>query len=495
MVSAVLGIDLGTSSAKAMLLAAADGIVLGQADAAYPVDRPHPGWAETDPRAWWAAIRQVIASARSATGAVDVVAIGLSGQMHGVVLVAAGGAPVRPAVLWADARAGDELAAYRGLPPADRVRLANPLSPGMAGPILGWLHRHEPASIAAAAAALAPKDWVRARLTGVLAAEASDASATLLYDVLAQDWSAAAAAALGIRAQLLPAILPDSSALAGRLIADAAAELDLPQGIPVAAGAADTAAAMLGTGLEEIGAVQLTIGTGVQIVTPVAAPTQESLAGVREPVGHLYRAARPGQWYAMAAGLTGGQTLGWVRSVLGAGWDELYAAAGRETTADDPVFLPHLVGERTPYLDTTMRGAWTGLEPRHDREALLYAALEGVAFAVADGLDALPGVPATGRELRIAGGGTTAAGFRRLLADVLDARLYAVDVPSASARGAALTGLAALGGDPGIARPGIRPVAEPGPRAAILATRRRVFRARLAALRAASGAQSVRDGA
>ncbi|MEI2778696.1 MAG: FGGY family carbohydrate kinase [Tetrasphaera sp.] len=491
---AALGIDLGTSSVKVVVLDVDTGQVLGQAGAAYPVHRPHPGWAETDPQEWWAAVRQAAAWARAAAGEPQITGIGLSGQMHGVVLVTAAGEPVRPAILWADARAGDELDVYRGLEPALRSRLANPLSPGMAGPILGWLHRHEPATVAAASAAIAPKDWIRARLTGAVAAEASDASATLLYDVLEEDWSAPTAAALGIRAELLAPIHPNSLAHAGELRADAAADLVLPQGIPVAAGAADTAAALLGSGLTEVGAVQLTIGTGVQIVTPVAAPTPETVAALGDPVSHLYRAAGPGDWYAMAAGLTGGQTLAWVIGVLGVDWAQLYAAAGREPAADDPVFLPHLVGERTPYLDTSMRGAWTGLDARHDREALLYAALEGVAFAAADGLDALPGIPPSGRELRIAGGGTTDPRFRQLLADALDAQLAAVEVPSASGRGAALTGLAVATGARSVADLGgggaVEPVAQPGAHRELLAARRRTYRVRLAALRAHPSGES-----
>jgi xylulokinase len=486
---AALGIDLGTSSVKAMMLDPADGTVLAQSDAPYPVDRPHLGWAETDPRQWWAAVRQTVAAVTAAVPDRPVGGIGLSGQMHGVVLCRADGTPTRPAVLWADSRAEAELDAYRSLPDDQRARLANPLSPGMAGPILAWLHRHEPQPVAAARQALQPKDWIRARLTGKFAAEPSDASGTLLYDVLTEDWSESVVAALGIRRDLLPPILASADAEAGRLTESAAAQLGLPAGIPVAAGAADTAAAMLGAGLVEPGVLQLTIGTGVQLVTPVARPTAELLHESASPVVHRYRSALVGGWYAMAAGMTGGQTLDWVRRLLGAEWAELYAAADRPPEPDDPIFLPHLVGERTPYLDTGMRGAWTALSPRHDRTALLHAALEGVAFAVADELDALPGVPATGRELRLAGGGTTSPGWRQLLADILDARLHAVEVPGASARGAALLGARAGGlvdeahlRQITIARTTL--VTEPGPLADTRRQRRASYLATLQALRA-----------
>jgi xylulokinase len=486
---AALGIDLGTSSVKAMLLDPGDGSVLAQADAPYPVDRPHLGWAETDPDQWWDAVRQTVAAVTATAADRTVAGIGLSGQMHGVVLCDADGSPTRPAVLWADSRAEAELDLYRSLPADGRARLANPLSPGMAGPILAWLHRHEPQAVSRARHALQPKDWIRARLTGQFAAEPSDASGTLLYDVLTEGWSEPVVTALGLRRDLLPPILASADAVAGRLTEAAAAMLGLLPGVPVAAGAADTAAAMLGAGLVEPGVLQLTIGTGVQIVTPVRPPTAEQLQQVGSPVTHLYRSAVTDGWYAMAAGMTGGQTLDWVRRVLGAEWAELYAAADRPPEPDDPIFLPHLVGERTPYLDTTMRGAWTALSPRHDRTTLLHAALEGVAFAVADELDALPGVPAAGRELRLAGGGTTSPGWRQLLADVLDARLHAVEVPGASARGAALLGARAGGLTDGprlrqitTARTAL--VAEPGPLADDRHRRRSSYLATLQALRA-----------
>jgi len=190
----------------------------------------------------------------------------------------------------------------------------------------------------------------------------------------------------------------------------------------------------------------------------------------------------------MAAGLTGGQTLDWVRRILGVGWSELYDAAERLPLPDDPIFLPHLVGERTPYLDTHLRGAWTSLSARHDRPALLYAALEGVAFAVADTVDALPGIAKTDRCLRLAGGGTTAPGWRQLLANALNASLDAVEAPNASARGAALLGAQAAGKLSetelleAIGHPVTR-IADPGPARVGLAERRFRYLETLNALR------------
>lgn len=483
----VLGIDVGTSSVK-VILTNPTGKVLAQALADYPVNRLHPGWAGTDPQDWWRAVRTGVRQVLAACPAAMPSGIGLSGQMHGVVLCSVDGTPVRPAVLWADARAEAELDLIRSLPDAVRARLANPLSPGMAGPVLAWLHRHEPEVVSRARWALQPKDWIRARLTGEFAAEPSDASATLLYDAVDQRWHAEVVAAFGIRPQLLPDILPFAGVVAGHLQPTIATELALPPGIPVSAGAGDSAAAALGSGIIEPGTVQLTIGTGVQILTVAPAPTLESIRHRHNPVTHLYRSATRDGWYAMAAGLTGGQTLDWVRRLLRADWAELYATADRGPQQGDPIFLPHLVGERTPYLDTQLRGSWTGLNPRHDRTALLYTALEGVAFAVADGLDALPASPPGDRQLRLAGGGTTSPGWRALLADALNAHLHAVEIPGASARGAALLAAqaAALLTDTElleVAKPHTALVASPGPGADALRTRRQLHHDTLHALR------------
>jgi len=483
-----LGIDLGTSSVK-IVLTDQMGRVQASATVAYPINRPSPDWAETNPEDWWRAVRQSVGSVLGSSADPKPAAIGLSGQMHGVVLCTADGTPVRPAILWADSRAESELDLYRNLPADVRRRLANPLSPGMAGPQLAWLRRHERGSINAARWALQPKDWIRAKLTGRFAAEPSDASATLLYDVLRQDWDDEVLDCLDIRRDLLPDLLPSAGANAGQLLPEVADDLGLTPGIPVAAGAADTAAAMLGAGLIEPGIAQLTIGTGVQVVTAADPPNTDSVAALMAPVTHLYRSATPAGWYAMAAGLTGGQTLDWVRRTLGVDWGELYSAAGRDPRPDDPIFLPHLVGERTPYLDTHLRGAWTSLSARHDRQALLYSALEGVAFAVADAVDALPGIAQTDRSLRLAGGGTTTPGWRALLANALNASLDAVEVPNASGRGAALLGGQAAGllSEEQLLeaiRQGITRIASPGPTRRLLAERRSRYLDTLHAIRA-----------
>ena len=441
-----LGLDLGTSSAKAVVTDTG-GRVLAQAAAGYAVTSTTPGYAESEPAEWWSAVTACAREAVDTAGHVAGVrpsAIGLSGQMHGLVMASADGRALRPALLWADSRATGSLRAYRHLGPQALARLANPLAPGMTGPLLMWVAEHEPGTYRAARWALAPKDWLRARLTGEIHAEPSDASASLLYDVPGDRWDLEVVGALGLDAGLLAPLLPSAGAPAGHLTARAADELGLPAGIPVAAGAGDTAAATLGSGIG-LGEVQVTIGTGAQVIRPLAGAVSRADDGV-----HLYRSATPAGWYQMGATLSAGLSLNWVREVMNASWAELYASADPPGRAGQgPIFVPHLSGERTPYCDPALRGSWTGLSLADDRASLLRGALEGVAFAIRDALDALLGDPLASEQgpphLRLAGGGTLAVGWRQLLADVLGLPLYAVDMPAASGRGAALLGAVAAG--------------------------------------------------
>src|SRR5215203_5715006 len=432
----LLGLDLGTSSLKALLLDEG-GASLGEGSASYAVRAPRAGWAESSPEDWWAAVLEATTAAVGRRGA-EVKALGLSGQMHGVVLADELGFPLRSAVLWADARSGAELAAYRRLDEDLGRRLANPPAVGMAGPSLLWLRDQEPDTYTSARWALQPKDWLRMRMTGEAATEPSDASATLLYDLLADDWSYAVVEDLGLRTELLAPLVP-SAWVAGRLEGEAADELGLRNGLPVAAGAADTAAAMLGVGLLRPGPVQLTVGTGGQVVTPKTVPEPE-------PHGrtHLYRAAVPGLWCSMAAIQNAGLALEWVRKVLGVSWKDVYEEAFAVPPGSGGLtFLPYLSGERTPLFDPGARGAWAGLGLDHTRGHLLRAALEGVAFALRDALEALEDLGNIAPELRLAGGGTggrSGEPWRQLLADVLGRPLWPLpdEIASvASARGAA----------------------------------------------------------
>jgi xylulokinase len=432
-----LGIDLGTSSAKAVVIDTG-GMVLAQASAGYAVTSATAGYAESEPGDWWGAVTACVREAVQAAGARPA-AIGLSGQMHGLVMASADGGILRPALLWADSRATGCLRAYQALGPQALARLANPLAPGMTGPMLKWIAENEPRTYRDARWALPPKDWIRARLTGEFHAEPSDASATLLYDLAGDRWDLEVVSALGLDASLLAPVLPSAGALAGHLTPAAGTELGLPAGIPVAAGAGDTAAAALGSGVVSRADVQLTVGTGAQVIRPLTAPVSRAEAGI-----HLYRSATPDGWYHMGATTSAGLSLNWVREILNASWEELYASADHRGQAHDPIFVPHLSGERTPYSDPALRGSWTALSLADDRGSLLRSALEGAAFAIRDALDALLGDHRPPR-LRLAGGGTLSASWRQLLADVLGLPLYAVDVPAASGRGAALLGAHAAG--------------------------------------------------
>jgi xylulokinase len=437
----LLGLDLGTSSVKALLMAE-DGDTLGEGSASYPVRSPHPGWAESSPEDWWNAIVEATQTAIGRRGA-EVAAIGLSGQMHGVVLADDRGRPLRPAILWADTRSAEQLATYRGLDEDARERLANPPAVGMAGPTLLWLRDHERETYTSARWALQPKDWLRLRLTGEAAAESSDASATLLYNLFSDDWDNTVVEALGLRPGLL-APLVASAEVAGTLTREAAKFLGLRAELPVAAGAADTAAAMLGGGLLRPGLVQLTVGTGGQIVAPKSAPVPDPHRRT-----HLYRAATPDLWYSMAAIQNAGLALEWARNTLGASWHDVYEEAfALSPGAGGVVFLPYLSGERTPRFDADARGAWVGLGLEHGRGHLLRAALEGVAFALLEGLEALEEAGTTIPELRLAGGGTAEEPWQQLLADVLGRPLRVLPggvAAVASARGAALLAGAAAG--------------------------------------------------
>jgi len=436
----VLAIDLGTGSVKVAVVAE-DLAVLAVTSRPYPVRSPRPGAAEAEPAAWAAAVADAVAEVLSGRcGPVDpasLTAVGLSGQMHGVVLLGPQGGALGSALLWPDTRATAEVARLAAAPAGVRERLANPLVPGMAGPMLAMLARTEPVMLWQAVAAVAPKDWLRVALAGpdALATDPSDASATLLWDVPGNRWDAEVCELLGVDPGLLARVAASTDVL-GRTTG----ALGLPPGLPVVTGAADTACAALGSGTIRPGRGLLAVGTGGQVVAPLAAPKLSGAA----PVTHTYRSAAPAGWYRMgaiqSAGLVLERVLGW----LGAGWDEALASL-RDRPDGDPVFLPHLAGERTPWLDPRMRGAWVGLGLQHDRAALLRSALSGVACALADAWDAVldtgadPGVP------YLVGGGTVASAWRRLLADALRTPLQPIAVPHAAAVGAAALALADTG--------------------------------------------------
>lgn len=435
---ALLGIDLGTSSVKILILDT-QGHTLGASKVDYAVLAPQAGWTESNPNEWWAATVTAVQAAMAQVPHVRISAIGLSGQMHGVVPTDEEGRPTGAALLWADTRAEAELERYQALPPSMLERLANPLAPGMAGPLLCWLAEHEVSTYQAACWALQPKDWLRMRLTDAVATDPSDASATLLYDLPADRWADDVIIALGLKRDLFPPILP-SGADAGKLSARAAEALGLPAGLPVATGAGDTAAAALGTGLLAPGPIQLTLGTGAQLVQicskPRADPTRRT---------HLYRAADGVNWYSMAAVQNAGLALDWVRRTFSVSWDDVYESVDAVAPgAQGLTFLPYLTRERAHHRNPSSSGAFLGMRIDHQREHLLHAALEGVAFGIRVALEALPKVDEV-TTLRLAGGGSVHPAWCQMLADILGRELVAVETSNASAQGAALLGGLASG--------------------------------------------------
>jgi xylulokinase len=418
----LLGADLGTSGLKLVALDAAGAVVAG-AECAYDVDRPAPGRAEIDVGTWRAAFDRALAAVAPQLAGARVRGLGISGQMHGAVLVDDHGVALRPAVLWPDQRAAGELARWRQLSPEHRAALGNPLVAGMTGPLLAWLARHEPEEIGRAAAVLLPKDALRATLlSGATPAvtDRSDASATLLWDVVADGWSAAALGAARIDAGLLPAVRPS---------AEVAGEASLPVGeVPVVVGGADTPLALLAAGATGI---QINLGSGAQVlrrrVPPVAVP---------DPVVHTYADTASG-WYAMAALQNGGSAWEWACGVLGLSWaDFLAAAASVPAGAGGVVFRPFLTGERGGVAGPGDRGGWTGLGAATTRAHLARAALEGVLFAIRAAVDLLGG---TGADALVLTGGAARSGLVvQVLADVLGRPVRPLGLRSASAVGAAV---------------------------------------------------------
>jgi xylulokinase len=435
------------------LLCTPDGTALGQGTAAYQVAAPRPGWAEINPEHWWQATCIAVRAAVGPASA-QVAGLAVAGQMHGLILCAERAVVLRPAITWLDRRAEAEADEFERLPETLRARLGNAPSPGLAGPILLWLSRHEPDAYWQARWMLQPKDWLRFRLTGQAATDPTDASGTLLAnvapgelaadvapgewatDVAPGEWATDVVRALGLRPDLLPPILPPT-AVAGALLPSAAEHLGLPPGLPVAVGAADTAASLLAADLPPQWGL-LTLGTGGQLMVPSGTDPVGAAAGL-----NLFRSVDGGT-YRLAGYQNVGVALDWVRRTLGASWDELYRTAARPWQADTPVFLPYLVSER--WDQGGSGGAWTGLTLAHQRDDLLRAALEGVAFLLRGKLDDLRALsPPSPVALQLAGGGSQAPAWRQLLAEALAVPLHPVGTGWLTARGAAQLAAVAAG--------------------------------------------------
>jgi xylulokinase len=480
-----LGVDLGTSGVKAVLADAA-GAVLAQATASLTVSRPHPGWSEQDPAAWWAALVAAVAALRRSADLSGVRGIGLSGQQHGAVLLDTSERVLRPAILWDDGRSAAECTA---LDPLARRIAGNLAMPGFTAPKLLWVRHHEPELFHATARVLLPKDWLRLRLVGEAVSEASDASGTLWLDVAARRWSPVLLDASGLDERHMPRLV-EGDTVSGRLRPEAAAELDLPPGIPVAGGAGDNAAGAVGIGCIRPGQGFVSLGTSGVIFVSDAAPKP-----LPERTVHAFCHCLPTTWHRMSVILSAAGSLAWFAGVAGVPAPDLVAEMEREREGRGRVtFLPYLSGERTPHNDAQARGAFLGLDAGTSRADLTRAVLEGVAFALADGMDALaPGGLPDG-VLWVIGGGGQSAAWLRILAAVLGRPL--LPVPSASvgpALGAARLARAACGdadaSDPYPTPPALPPVEPERDLSERLAPRRAAFRQLYPLLRPAFAAR------
>lgn len=451
----LLGIDLGTTGVKAALFSADDGQLLADAFVDYPLFHPHPGWAEQNPAEWWQATTTAIRTClekgnTKGAQAADVRGVGLSGQMHGVVLLDEEQQVLRPCLIWADQRSDAQARWMTESVGASQLieYVSNPALTGFSAPKLLWVRDNEPDLFAKARTMLLPKDYIRYRLTGVMAMEISDAAGTCLLDVKHGAWSQEVLTAIELDPVLLPPVVP-ADAVSGTITEEVARLTGLPAGTPVAGGGADNACGAVGNGVVTPGLALVSIGTSGVVLAYAATPQVDTSGPV--PRVHTFNHAVPDAWYLMGVTQGAGLSLHWVRDNIGlpetamqrwAGVDayDLLAkeAEGVPPGSDGLIFLPYLQGERTPHLDAYARGGWIGLTARHDRRHLIRAVLEGVAFSLKDCFVILQEQGLTIEQMRATGGGAKSPLWRQIIADVLGLELVTTNATEGPAFGAAL---------------------------------------------------------
>jgi xylulokinase len=479
---AFLGLDVGTSATKAVLCDSA-GKVLGVGSAEHPTSSPRPGWSEQDPEDWWGSSIAAVRAALAVAGPVRVRAAGLSGQMHGSVLLDAAAArgdgsrapALRPALLWNDQRTAEECRWIEDRAGGRRALVeltGNAALTGFTLPKVIWVRRHEPDLYTRIAALLLPKDYVRFRMTGMLATDVGDAAGTLLFDVERRSWSPKASSLFEIDPSVLPPIL-ESAARAGTLTGWAAAQLGLESGIPIVAGSGDNQAGAVGAGVVTPGCVLATLGTSGVIYAHAERPRKD----LGEQSGRVHTmcaangsAGAPGQWSITGCMLCAGGSLRWCRDTVCPGLS--YSAMMNEAAAVAPgsgglVFLPYLTGERCPYPDPSARGGWIGLTARHTRGHLIRSVVEGVSFAMGQVLDLVRGIGVQVDTVRVGGGGARSALWRQMLADVFDTPVATTNTEEGPAYGAALLAGVGAGLWPSVSAAcaagiGVSGVVEPG---------------------------------
>ncbi len=414
-----LGIDLGTSGVKAVVISHA-GRVLGQTSAPLEVSRPRPLWSEQDPRDWWAATQACVMQL-DPTLRRGVQAIGLAGQMHGATLLGRDDQVLRPAILWNDGRSFAECKELELAEPDSRMITGNLAMPGFTAPKLLWVRHHEPEIFDQIATVLLPKDYVRLCLTGDKASDMADSAGTLWLDVAARRWSAAMLDATHMRAEQMP-YLQEGIGITGKLRRDVAAQWGMDP-VPVVAGGGDNAAGAAGVGVVGDGDALLSLGTsGVIFVA-----TKEFRPNPSRAV-HAFCHCLPDLWHQMSVHLSAASCVDWAARLAGVEVPAFYALAEVAGPAVGPeLFLPYLSGERTPHNDPHVRGAFLGLGNESDPGRIAAAVLEGVAFAHADGLAALREAGTTVERLSVIGGGARSRHWGRIIASALDVQLDYLD--------------------------------------------------------------------
>ncbi|WP_394647399.1 xylulokinase [uncultured Sphingomonas sp.] len=438
-----LGIDIGTSGVKAVVIDR-DGAIAAQATAALTVQRPHPLWSEQDPDAWWqatdAAVRALPADVRRA-----VRGIGIAGQMHGATLLGADDRPLRPAILWNDGRSFAECAELERAVPTLRDVAANIAMPGFTAPKLLWVKHHEPDTFAAIRTVLLPKDHVRLLMTGEKASDVSDAAGTLWLDVAKRDWSDDLLAATGLTRDQMPRAV-EGSDVTGKLRREIADSWGM-DAVPVAGGGGDNAAGAAGIGVVRDGDALLSLGTSGVIFVATDTLRANPAAAV-----HAFCHCIPGMWHQMAVHLSAAVCVDWVARLIGApGAADVFARAEQAGPGNGPeLFLPYLSGERTPHNDAQVRGGFLHLDHDTTPERLAQAVLEGVAFALADGVRVLRESGTRVERLSVIGGGARSRYWGETLAAALEVELaYLKGGEVGPAMGAArLAQLAVDGGTP-----------------------------------------------
>jgi xylulokinase len=443
-----LGIDIGTSEVKTVLLDTSHRVV-GSAGSVLTVSRPHPGHSEQNPQDWWLATQAALGELRQAYPSeyAAVCAIGLSGQMHGAVLLDAQDRVLRPAILWNDTRSSEECVQMMAELPEAAQLGGSLIMPGFTAPKLRWVARHEPDVFKQVAKVLLPKDYVRLMLIGDHVSDMSDASGTLWLDVQQRAWSDKLLALTGLTQAQMPRLV-EGSQVSGTLTPSVAQLLGLSKEVVVAGGAGDNAASAVGMGAIQAGQGFLSLGTSGVLF--VVTPSYQSNAA---SATHAFCHAMPGQWHQMSVMLSAASALQWVTHLLGVANEGVLATQAAALTmaerASAPLFLPYLAGERTPHNDANVRGSFHGLNFETDATRLGYSVIEGVTFGLTDGLAALKAAGSTVQRLSLVGGGSRSAMWAQQLASALNIEIVThASSTVGGALGGARLGWLATGADP-----------------------------------------------